>query len=73
MCGTDYFNTKHRDVKISAVTKLLSDSEEVAFTDHEKEAMNKGRLGDIVLKNGGIIGVKLALAIEDFANVGNRY
>ena len=54
LCGTDYFNSKHREIKKSAVTKLLGGEDLVNFTEYEVSALSDGRLGKIVADNGGL-------------------
>lgn len=57
--GSDHFNSKSREVKISAATKLKNVlespySEEVDFTTSELSAIKDGRLGTIVAEGGGL-------------------
>lgn len=54
LCGTDYFNSKHREVKKSATAKLLNGAGSAEFTPHELSALGEGRLGKIVADNGGL-------------------
>lgn len=52
--GTDYYNSKRRAVKISAIEKLLNGvREEEHYNIHEWRAMHEGRLGKIVRDIGG--------------------
>lgn len=57
--GTDHFNSKSREVKLSAASKLknMMDPTQVPIdplTETEKKALQDGRLGDIVKKHGGL-------------------
>ena len=60
LTGTDHFNSKHSEIKISAATKLkqiLGPSivkEVKPFTESEKAAFEDGRLGKLVEKYGGL-------------------
>ena len=55
LSGTDYYNSKRREVKVSAVDKLLNNQEltENSFTVHEWKALHEGRLGKIIGALGG--------------------
>lgn len=61
LCGTDYFNSKHREIKTSATNKLLNGEEISAFTRYELSALREGRLGKIVAEYGGLEAVITAL------------
>lgn len=57
--GTDHFNSKAREVKLSAASKLqkILDPkchEQCALDQSEKNALADGRLGNIVNKHGGL-------------------
>lgn len=63
LTGTDHFNSKSRDVKISATNKLLdlvSNNDELAedFTESEERALGEGRLGNIVASYGGLDAIR---------------
>lgn len=53
LCKTNYYNSKHRDIKIKAVTTLL-ENENPQFTADQRAALLNGRLGKIILAHGGI-------------------
>jgi hypothetical protein len=56
LSGTNYYNSKHRAVKISAVDKLLTSDRRLAnedFTSGELRALHEGRLGKLVKSIGG--------------------
>jgi len=62
--GTDHFNSKSKDVKISAADKLINiidGQEDDELTSAERDALKEGRLGAFVAKNGG-----LDVILEDF-------
>lgn len=58
--GTDYFDSKSREIKLSAATKLMDkiDPEKMEqtllFSPEEEHALNDGRLGKIVAEEGGL-------------------
>lgn len=57
--GSDHFNTKNREVKLSAASKLQkimnsTHTEIEVLTEAEKKALCDGRLGTIVNKHGGL-------------------
>lgn len=55
--GTNYFNARKRETKVDAAEKLMNrvNAEETEdFTDSELDAMQEGRLGEIVSLYGGI-------------------
>lgn len=58
--GTDYYNSKSREIKLSAASKLHgliddpSSTEQVSFSASEKEALKEGRLGLIINTYGGL-------------------
>lgn len=59
ICGTDHFNNKSREVKLSAASKLkdwLSEphSESPHFTGSERQALEEGRLGNLINTQGGL-------------------
>lgn len=59
LLGTDHFNAKSRETKISAASKLehLLDPSHIGttpFTESERKALKDGRLGAIVGKHGGL-------------------
>ncbi|WP_298623238.1 DUF1810 domain-containing protein [uncultured Legionella sp.] len=59
LLGTDHFNSKSREVKINASSKLeqLMDTghtSTIVFSEAEKKALQDGRLGSIVNKHGGL-------------------
>lgn len=59
LTGTDHFNSKSREIKISAASKLEqlmapSHTGPITFTASEKKALKDGRLGAIVSKHGGL-------------------
>ncbi len=57
--GTDYFNSKSRDTKISAATKMKAvleeSSSDIKFTSAEQKALREGRLGDFDLEETDFI------------------
>jgi uncharacterized protein (DUF1810 family) len=60
LLGTDHFNSKSREVKLTAATKLQNlmnptPSLIEPFTESEKQALQEGRLGSIVKKHGGLM------------------
>lgn len=61
LCKTDYFNSKHRETKKNATTKLLNAADVSEFTSHEMNALREGRLGKIVADHGGLDAVITAL------------
>jgi uncharacterized protein (DUF1810 family) len=59
LSGTDHFNSKSREIKISAASKLEqlmtpSHAGPITFSESEKKALKDGRLGAIVSKHGGL-------------------
>ena len=58
--GTDHFDSKSREIKLSAATKLMDkiDPEKMEqtppFSQEEDNALNDGRLGKIVAEEGGL-------------------
>lgn len=59
--GTDYYYSKHRNIKISATDKLLAGRPITAFTQPELGALREGRLGKIISDNDGLDRVLAAL------------
>jgi len=55
--GTDYYNSKSKDIKVSAATnlqRLIYDDDDMVLTTDEKHALAEGRLGALVQKHGGL-------------------
>lgn len=57
--GTDYYNSKSREIKLSAASKLNglidpSSTEQVSFSASEIDALGEGRLGLIINTYGGL-------------------
>lgn len=54
LTGSDHFSSKHRDVKLAAVDKLIAKTQnptgEYEFTSKETKALQESRLGKIVKK-----------------------
>jgi hypothetical protein len=67
--GTDHFNSKNRELKISAARNLKqvidsNDAEGILFTSSEKNALADGRLGKIVTTYGKLDGIMKNIAKE---------
>lgn len=67
--GTDHFNSKNREIKISAARNLKqaidsNGTEETLFTHAEKNALADGRLGKIVAAYGTLEGIMEHIAKE---------
>ncbi len=67
--GTDHFNSKNRELKISAAKNLKqvidsNDAEGILFTSSEKNALADGRLGKIVTTYGKLDGIMKNIAKE---------
>ena len=66
--GTDHFNSKNREIKLSATQKLkkLVDHPEkkdsIVFSNSEKKALLDGRLGQTVTNHGGIDSILKTIA-----------
>lgn len=76
VCGTDYLNSKSKEIKITAAQKLEQlidpDSKETVVLSHsEKSALKEGRLGELIQKYGGLH--QLLHQAEEFQNSNNHH
>ena len=66
--GTDHFNSKSKDVKLSAADKLvniLNEEDGEELTKAERLALSEGRLGEAVAKSGGLDSILLGFRLSE--------